>query len=60
MTLPLSAAANRRAALEGRMSDLVAVAAAPQGIAGAWLLEGMALTAQAGEPAQAQWWLTAV
>lgn len=60
VTLPLSAAANRRAALEGRMSDLVAVAAAPQGIAGAWLLEGMALTAPAGEPAQAQWWLTGI
>ena len=60
VTLPLSAAANLRAATEGRLSEVVAVTAAPQGISGAWLLEGMTLTAPAGEPAQAQWWLTGV
>ena len=43
VTLPLSAAANRRAAAEGRVSDVVEVqaAAAPGHRRRPWLLEGM-------------------
>ena len=60
VTLPLSAAANGRAAAEGRVSDVVEVQAAAQGIAGAWLLEGMEVSAGAGGAGQTRWWLTGV
>ena len=59
-TLSLSGAANARVALEGRISDVVGVQAVPQGIGGAWLLEGMEVNAAAGGESEARWWLTAV
>ena len=59
-TLPLAGAANARAALEGRISDVAEVRAATQGISGAWLLEGMAVSVGAGGAGEAKWWLTGV
>ena len=60
ITLPLSNAENRRAAVEGRPSDVIAVQATAQGITGAWLLEGMELNVSAGSEGKAHCWLTAV
>ena len=58
--LPLGADANRRAAVEARISDVAAVSAATAGISGAWLLEGMAVGVEGGGEGTARWWLTAV
>ena len=58
--LPLGADANRRAAVEARISDVAAVSAATAGISGAWLLEGMAVGVEGGGEGMARWWLTAV
>ena len=58
--LPLAADANRRAAVEARISDVAAVSAATAGISGAWLLEGMAVAVEGGGEGMARWWLTAV
>ena len=58
--LPLASPANGRAAVEGRISDVVEVQAAAQGIGGAWLLEGMAVSVGAGGAGTARWWLTGV
>ena len=60
ITLPLSTAENRRAALESRPSNVIALQATAQGISGAWLLEGMELNVSAGGEGQARCWLTAV
>ena len=60
VTLPLAGAANGRAMVEGRISDVVEVRAASQGIAGAWLLEGMEVNVGAGGEGEARWWLTGV
>ena len=59
-TLPLAGTANGRAAVEGRISDVVKIQAAAQGIGGAWLLEGMAVSVGAGGEGTARWWLTRV
>ena len=59
-TLRLEAPANVRAVTEGRISDVVAVEAAEQGIGGAWLLEGMEISAEAGGNGTARWWLAEV
>ena len=58
--LPLGAAANRRAAVEARISDVAAVSAATAGISGAWVVEGMAVAVEGGGEGMARWWLTAV
>ena len=47
-TLPLLSAGNSRAVVEGRLSDVVAAQAPTQGIAGAWLLEGMEVNVSGG------------
>ncbi len=60
VTLPLAGSANRRAVVEGWISDVVEVRAARQGISGAWLLEGMAVSVGAGGEGEARWWLTGV
>ena len=60
VTLPLATVANRRAAVEGRLSDVMAVQADAQGIAGAWLLEGMEVRVAGGGEGEARWWLTGV
>ena len=64
-TLPLQHSANAAAVVEGRISDVVAGASSAgtgtgAGIAGVWLLEGMAVDAAGGGAGAAQWWLTAV
>ena len=59
-SLPLFAACNARAVVEGRLSDVVEVRAAAQGIRGAWLLEGMEVSAGSGGEGAARWWLTEV
>ena len=59
LTLPLAAPPNPRAIVEARISSVTQVTANPQGLAGAWLLEGMELRVVAAGGA-AQWWLTAV
>ena len=59
-SLPLFAACNTRAVVEGRLSDVVEVRAAAQGIRGAWLLEGMEVSAGSGGEGAARWWLTEV
>lgn len=66
-TLELAAAANGRAVVEGRVSDVVAVAAAAapagangQDVAGPWLLEGMEVSVGASGAGAARWWLTGV
>ena len=59
-SLPLFAASNARAVAEGRLSDVVELRAASQGISGAWLLEGMEVSAGSGGEGAARWWLTAV
>ncbi len=60
LTLPLAATPNRRATVEGRLSDVITVLAKAQGIAGAWLLEGMEVRVAGGGEGEARWWLTAV
>ena len=60
LKLPLAAIANRRTAVEGRLSDVMAVRADAQGIAGAWLLEGMEVRMAGGGEGEARWWLTGV
>ncbi len=59
-TLPLFAGSNARAVTEARLSDVVAIRAAAQGISGAWLLEGMEIAAGSGGDGTARWWLTEV
>ena len=58
LTLPLQHGANIAAAVEGRISDVIAGTGA--GIAGVWLLEGMAVDAAGGGAGEARWWLTGV
>ena len=60
LTLPLAATANRRTAVEGRLSNVVQAPADAQGIAGAWLLEGMEVRVAGGSEGEARWWLTGV
>ena len=60
LTLPLAATANRRASVEGRLSNVVQVLADARGIAGAWLLEGMEVRVAGGGGGEARWWLTGV
>ena len=58
--LPLLAGSNARAVAESRLSDVVEMRAAAQGISGAWLLEGMEIAAGSGGDGTARWWLTEV
>ncbi|MXZ91414.1 MAG: hypothetical protein F4W95_06310 [Chloroflexi bacterium] len=60
LALPLATAGNRGAAVEGRLSDVMAVEADAQGIAGAWLLEGMEVRVAGGGDGEARWWLMGV
>ena len=60
VAVPLAGAANGRAAVEGRISDVVEVRAGAPGIGGAWLLEGMEVSGEAGGYGAARWWLTRV
>ncbi len=60
IALPLLTAGNHRPVVEGRVSDVVEVQASTQGIAGAWLLEGMEVSVSGGGDGKARWWLTAV
>ena len=59
-SLPLFAASNARAVLEARLSDVVELRAAAQGISGAWLLEGVEIDVRAGGEGTARWWFTEV
>ena len=59
-TLPLSAGPNALAVVEARLSEVVELNAAQQGITGAWLLEGMEIATGPGGDGTARWWLTAV
>lgn len=59
-TLPLFASSNARAVAETRLSDVVEMNATAQGISGAWLLEGMEVSAGSGGEGMARWWLTEV
>ena len=59
-TLALAAESNAAAVVEARLSNVVAVEAAAQGINGAWLLEGVEISARAGGNGAARWWLTEV
>ena len=58
--LPLLIAANLPAVVQGSLSDVVKVQAPTQGIAGAWLLEGMEVSVSGGDEGKARWWLTEV
>lgn len=58
--LPLLSAGNHMPMVEGRVSDVVEVQAPTQGIAGAWLLEGMEVSVSGGGDGKARWWLTGV
>lgn len=60
ITLPLATAANRRIAVAGRLSNVLAVEADGLGDAGAWLLEGMEVRVTGGGDGEARWWLTGV
>lgn len=60
LTLPLAAVANRRAAVEGQVSDVIAAVAPAGNAAAAWFLEGMEVTAEAGAPGWVRWWVTGV
>lgn len=60
LTLPLAAIANRPAAVEGQLSDVITAATPAGGNPTAWFLEGMELTAGAGAASQGRWWLTEV
>ena len=46
--MPLLSAGNHTLMVEGRVSDVVEMQAATQGIAGAWLLEGMEVSVSGG------------
>ena len=59
-SLPLFAASNARVMVEARLSDVVNLSAAAQGISGPWLLEGMEIAAGSGGDGTARWWLTEV
>ena len=59
-SLPLFAGSNARAVTESRLSDVVEIRATAQGISGAWLLEGMEVSAGSGGEGMARWWLTEV
>ena len=59
-TLALAAESNAGAVVEARLSDVVTVQAAAQGISSAWLLEGVEISARAGGNGAARWWLTEV
>ena len=59
-SLPLFAGSNARAVVEARLSDVVGLRAAAQGIGGAWLLEGMEIAVGSGGDGTARWWLTEV
>ncbi len=58
--LPLLIAANLPAVAQGSLSDVVELQAPTQGIAGAWLLEGMEVDVSGTGEGQARWWLTGV
>ena len=58
--LPLLAAANLLAVVQGHLSDVVELQAPTQGIAGAWFLEGMEVDVSGAGDGQARWWLTGV
>ena len=58
--LPLLSAGNHTLMVEGRVSDVVEVQAPTQGIAGAWLLEGMEVSVNSGGDGKARWWLMEV
>ncbi len=58
-TLSLPGVGNSRAVVEGRLSDVVEVEAESEGIAGAWLLEGMEVNVVGGG-GEVRWWLTGV
>lgn len=58
--LPLLIAANLPAVVQGSLSDVVELQAPTQGIAGAWLLEGMEVDVSGAGEGQARWWLTGV
>lgn len=60
LTLPLSAPANRRAAVEGQISDVITAQAPAGSNPTAWFLEGMEVAAGAGMPGWARWWVTEV
>ena len=60
VALPLLDRKNARAAIEAGLSDVVAMEAETQGIAGAWLLEGMEIAVSGGGGGEARWWLTGV
>lgn len=59
-SLPLYAGSNTRAVVESRLSDVVGLCAAAQGISGAWLLEGLEIATGPGGEGTARWWLTEV
>ncbi len=59
-TLSLFVASNARAVVEGRLSDVAELRAAAPGISGAWLLEGIEVSAGSGGEGAARWWLTEV
>ncbi len=58
--LPLLIAANLPAVAQGSLSDVVELQAPTQGIAGAWLLEGVEVDVSGAGEGQARWWLTGV
>ena len=60
VSLPLLGAANLRAALEGRLSEVITAPAGAAGAAGAWFLEGVELQASAGRAGVARWWVSGV
>ena len=60
VSMPLVTGINLRAALEGRLSDVVSVQASAHGLSGAWFVEGLELSAHAGRLATARWWLSEV
>jgi hypothetical protein len=59
-SLPLFAKSNARAVAEARLSDAVGLHTAGQGTGGAWLLEGVEVSAVAGGDGKARWWMTEV
>ena len=60
LTLPLSAPANRRAAIEGQISDVITAQAPAGSNPTAWFLEGMEVAADGGMPGWVRWWVTEV
>ncbi|MCY4416027.1 MAG: hypothetical protein OXE87_06930 [Chloroflexi bacterium] len=60
VALPLLSRKNHRAAIEGSLSDVVAVQAEAHGITGAWLLEGMEINVHGSGDGEAKWWLVGV